>query len=342
MKIKKRRLLIPALLTIFLLALVSYFLAVRPWMLSWGASSVESAMPLPGDELVPRFDYQNTRALTINAPVEDIWPWLVQVGQDRGGFYSYSWLENMVFADIHNADHTDPAWQDLKSGDFVPLVTKNWPLGFVKRKEPVIGCPVYTVEQNNVLVLRGWGSFILRPVTAETTRLVARSRYGPFPSLLRPLWQAFFDSEHFVMERQMMKGIKSRAEGEPQTPGAWQSFASAGFILAALGSILYVISGRKKRPWLAIPFVYALLIIFSTFDFQAALVGFTALCLVVAGCLFFRRWWWAYLGLMFIYAHFVLFLPWDAYLVFGLVFLVVFALGSVILLAKREFIRKIS
>jgi hypothetical protein len=246
----------------------------------------------------------------------------------------------MVFADIHNANQVEPAWQELKNGDFVRLTAKDWPLGLIKRREPVIGCPVHAVEKNSLLVLRGWGSFVLRPITPLTTRLIARSRYGPFPALLRPLWQVFFDPVHFIMERKMLKGIKSRAEAGPQTSGVLQSFASVGFILAALGSILYLVSRRLKWFWLALPLVYPLLIILSTLDLRAALVGFTAVFLAMAGCVFFRSFWWAWLGLMFIYAHVVLFSAGDAHLIFGLVYLLVFALGPVVLLAKRELVRK--
>jgi len=86
-------------------------------------------------------------------------------------------------------------------------------------------------------------------------------------------------------------------------------------------SLLFVVSRREKWPWLALPLVYGLTIAFSTSDFKAALVGFSALSLIIVGCLFFRRWWWAYLLAMFIYAHTILFLAEDAYVVFGLAFL---------------------
>lgn len=68
---------------------VVYLLAVRPRMQRWGATYEEIRQPLPGDELIPDPAFESTRAVTVNAPVEAVWPWLAQVGQDRGGFYSY-------------------------------------------------------------------------------------------------------------------------------------------------------------------------------------------------------------------------------------------------------------
>jgi hypothetical protein len=150
------------------------------------------------------------------------------------------------------------------------------------------------------------------------------------------LLSLFFDPMHFVMERQMMEGIRIRAEGGVESASLGESLGTAGFVLAALLSVLIVVSRRRMRPWLAAPFFYALTIIFSTSDFKAALAGFTALSLIVAGCLFFRRWRWAYLLAMFIYAHAVLFLAGDAYFVFGLVFLLI-----VPYLSFRMFSRKI-
>jgi len=78
-------------------ALAAYVLAVRPWHLRWGATDEEVSRPMPGDELVAHPNVLSTHAITINAPVEEVWPWLVQIGQDKGGFYSYSWLENLVW-----------------------------------------------------------------------------------------------------------------------------------------------------------------------------------------------------------------------------------------------------
>ena len=74
----------------------TFFLIERPWYLRWGATAQELRNVLPGDEIFPNAAQPNTRAITIHAPITDVWPWVAQIGQDRGGFYSYSWLERMV------------------------------------------------------------------------------------------------------------------------------------------------------------------------------------------------------------------------------------------------------
>jgi hypothetical protein len=100
----------------------AYLAAVRPWHLSWGATAEEARRPMPGDDEVPRAALDATRAVTIAAPPEAVWPWLVQMGQGRGGFYTYAWLENLGGMDIHNADRIVP------SGNSSRLATASRPV----------------------------------------------------------------------------------------------------------------------------------------------------------------------------------------------------------------------
>ena len=91
------------------LAYVAAVLAMRPTMVRWGTTPDERAVPLPGDQVHPtQADYRIDHAITIRAPANAVWPWLVQLGQDRGGFYSYAWLERAVGDDIRNADRIHP------------------------------------------------------------------------------------------------------------------------------------------------------------------------------------------------------------------------------------------
>jgi hypothetical protein len=94
----------------------AYALVIRPWHLRWGATDEEVEKPLPGDELVPEPVIESTRAITVHAPVEAVWPWLAQLGQDRGGFYSYEWLENLAGAWMRNALSIHPEWQHREVG----------------------------------------------------------------------------------------------------------------------------------------------------------------------------------------------------------------------------------
>ncbi len=330
-----------AVLGTAILVLLIYFLIVFPWMLNWGANEVESAMPLPGDELVPNPSYRSTRALTIEAPVEDVWPWLAQLGQDRGGFYSYTWLENLMLADIHNAWSVNPKWQVRREGELLPLTSPDYPLGLIKRKEGSVGPHIRRFEPNQVIVLDGWGSFVLQPLEEGKTRFIVRDPTKPTSLPGRFLWSSFFEPGHFAMERQMMKGIKLRAGGALETGSIGYSLATTGFILAALLSAFFIFSKRRKRLWLALPLIYAALIIGATSDFQAALVGLTAVLLMIAGGLFFRRRWWAYWVSMFVYAHVILLLPWDAYVGFGILFLAAGLLFLLQLLSRKELVSSI-
>jgi hypothetical protein len=180
-----------------------YFGTLRPRLLRWGATREEARKPLPGDEAVPKAGIQYTRAVTINAPVEKVWPWLVQIGQGRGGFYSYDWLENLAGIGIHSASEIHPEWQTLKVGDSINLA-------------PTVSLPVTVVEPNRALVLQGWGAFILEEKDPQTTRLIIRTRVGA--GLVSLLYLTLIEIPHFIMERKMLLGLKQRAEAV-QTSG---------------------------------------------------------------------------------------------------------------------------
>ncbi len=188
-------------------ALSAYAFLIRPWHLRWGATDEEVNMPLPGDEFVGDPKLNATHAITINAPAADVWPWLVQLGQRRGGFYSYTWLENVVGCDMHNANRIVPEWQDLKVGDEVWLHPKAPPLR------------VLAIEPGRAIVLEKCWSFVLHPIDENTTRLIIRGRGEFNPDFKNGLlnlllWRGIFEPAHFIMERKMLLGIKQRAEND--------------------------------------------------------------------------------------------------------------------------------
>lgn len=176
----------------------------RPWHRRWGAIDDEIAQALPGDELSHGGAAAN-HAITIEAPIEEVWPWLVQIGQDRAGFYSYSWLENLIGADIRNADEIVPEWQTLDDGDFVRLASKK-----VYGDGPLLRVSHFVPGRS--FVLEGWGEFVLRPVDKHTTRLLVRSHRTKRSPLMEAFCFFFMEPAHFVMERRMLFGIKERAE----------------------------------------------------------------------------------------------------------------------------------
>jgi hypothetical protein len=109
-------------LAIIVLAVVVYLLLIRPWQLRWGATDEEIYSPMPGDELVPDPTYNATRAITIEATPEEIWPWLVQMGYGRAGFYGYDLIENLGSKrGIHSAESILPDLQQLAVGDALPI-----------------------------------------------------------------------------------------------------------------------------------------------------------------------------------------------------------------------------
>ena len=93
------------------LSLSVYVLLLRPWFLGWGVTRAELSKSLPGDTLVSQANSTATRAITIHAPPQRVWPWIVQIGQERGGFYSYTWIENLLGCGIVNAESTHLEWQ---------------------------------------------------------------------------------------------------------------------------------------------------------------------------------------------------------------------------------------
>ena len=183
----------------------------RRWQLRWGATAGESGGILPGDDLIRAPGLAATRAITIGAAAGQVWPWIAQLGQGRGGFYSYDFLENLAGCDIHSADQIVPGWQDAEVGDQIRLA-------------PQVALAVARLEPGRSLVLRGgvpmgdtsppydftW-AFVLREDLPGTTRLLVRERYGytrPWARLLVEPAEAV----SFVMSQKMLRGIRDRAE----------------------------------------------------------------------------------------------------------------------------------
>ena len=181
---------------------------LRRWHLRWGCNDAEVAMPLPGDDLPQEVHLDATHAITIERPPSEIWPWIVQIGANRGGFYSYDFLENLVGCQLHSADRIVPEWQEPLLGDLVSL----HPTG------PQL--PIQILEpQQHFVVGQTWG-FHLIPIDAESTRFVVRTRGGYEPALGNRflnflVWHGLYEPIHFVMERKMMLGIKRRSERTP-------------------------------------------------------------------------------------------------------------------------------
>jgi hypothetical protein len=216
----RRMMRLAGLATVAAAAGAAYSRALRPWMTSWGATPAEYDGPLPGDEIVPDPKYQSTHAVTVAAPVEQVWPWIVQLGQGRGGMYSYDWLENATGLDMHSADEIVPELQHLAVGDRIRLTPED--------ADPPLQFVVARLEAPHTLVLGPHTSredafrtnypyptwtFVVSEVDDRTSRLLVRFRsdFRDSPTGWA-LNKYALEPVHFAMERRMLLGIKERAE----------------------------------------------------------------------------------------------------------------------------------
>jgi hypothetical protein len=197
-------------------ALAGYVAFGRARQLRWGATADEATSVLPGDHILGDPDLVSTRAIAIAAPPDAVWPWLVQLGQARGGFYTYDVLENLIGCQIHNADHIVPDWQHIAAGDEVRL-------------HPQVALTVAAVDPGRALVLHGsvpvgdtpapydctW-TFVVTGQRDGTARLVVRERYTYLRRgaalLVEPVAVI-----SFLMSQKMLRGIRDRAERTPAT-----------------------------------------------------------------------------------------------------------------------------
>ena len=161
---------------------------------------------LPGDDLLPDASLVSTRAITVGAPPDAIWPWLVQMGSGRAGAYTYDWIENLFGLTMHSADEILPQFQHLEVGDELPM-GPDGPAMRVEVLDPERTLAVRIADGNWV-----WIFALLAEDGA--TRLISRNRIdtASLPVLTRVLYLLFMEPGSLVMERKMLRGIKARAE----------------------------------------------------------------------------------------------------------------------------------
>ncbi len=186
-------------------AALTYRWLIRPWHLRWGATDAELQRAAPGDDIVAHPQLVATRAITINAPASAIWPWLVQMGFRRAGWYSYDWLDN----EGRRVERVMPEFQQLMVGDLMPTVARG-------------GFRVEAIEPERALTLSIRGAdvgadmdlsvaLLLDPIDERRTRLILRLR-AEFRGWRERLFGLVFDGGDFIMMRKMLLGIKERAE----------------------------------------------------------------------------------------------------------------------------------
>ena len=197
---------VPTLLVMLTLAML-YWFPIRRWMSRWGATRRDLRRVMAGDDLLGDPTYSGTMAISINAPPEDIWPWLVQIGYQRGGLYSYDWLDRLFgFLDRPSATRILPEFQHLAVGDGIPVGRgPSWPVAVVEPRHALV------LDMRNMGALDWVWQFGLYRVDDQRTRLVTRSRVRTRTVWARLLTYAI-EPAGFLMTRRMLLGFKERAE----------------------------------------------------------------------------------------------------------------------------------
>jgi hypothetical protein len=239
-----------AALCVVALVLVVYMGVARPFMLHWGATPSEIARALPGDELALQPSFDATRAITIDAPPEQIWPWVVQIGYGRAGFYGYDILENIASpTGLRSATTILPALQNPLPGEPLPLSAAG-------------GLVFSTVEPPNVLIWTGpddtGGQFLwfLEPTGDGQTRLISRIRWSHHwtqPGVLA--MDMFTEIADHIAVREVLLGVKGRVEGH--NPPAWQQDGEfygyvAAWLIFVAALVVLLVRPLTRRRWLLV------------------------------------------------------------------------------------------
>jgi hypothetical protein len=198
-----KRLLIKLGILIAIIALlVVIVIILTPWMDRWGTTADERAARFPGDDLVKSSARMVNRGLTINAVPDQIYPWILQIGADKSGMYSYTWLENLVGCKMAKDENIRPEWQNLKEGDLMKMCTGDFaPPPYIVAQVIPNQAVVFGHKENDQWV-ELW-AFVLIPQADGTTRLITRTRtnmVGGFCEVIRPIT--------FVLEQKMLLTLK--------------------------------------------------------------------------------------------------------------------------------------
>jgi len=261
-------------LALFMIVILFYELALRGWHLRWGTADIEAYRVFPGDEIIPNPNIESTRAITINASATKVWPWLVQMGQGRAGFYSYDWLENLIGCDIHSESRVVPEFQNLKVGDEIRLGPDGYP--FYTVAEILPGKSLVLLGGKDVETGINTWVFVIDSLGQDSSRLIVRTRYSYVLKAANILmWRVLTEIAHFVMERKMMIGIKQRAEGT-QKSQAYDFIQVLLWMMTSLALFIAFISILIRKLWwrpLAVATLSMAVLIFQLFRQPPVLFG---------------------------------------------------------------------
>ena len=188
--------------------MAAWWFVVRPWARDWGSTADECGRHAPGRRLDRATrTTASTKAITIDARPEEVWPWLVQIGRGRGGLYSIDWLDEVFgILDGPSAEEILPQFQHLEPGDVIPIGGSN-------------GWPVLVADENRALVLGGdengtrWSwAFVLEPGDGGTTRLISRNRLLIRNAVARAAVVFAVDGPAGIMTVAMLRGVRRRVD----------------------------------------------------------------------------------------------------------------------------------
>jgi len=197
-----------AVLSIMLLVTSGYLGICRPYQLQWGATTAEIERPMAGDELNNKPSFLATRAITIEATPQEVWPWLLQMGYSRAGFYGYDLLENAGSPEgLRSADEILPRFQGFGVGDEVPI-------------SALVSMTFHAIEPNRHLIWLGSdapnpGAFTwaIYPLDDRRTRLISRIRWSYHPTSMRAIaLELFTEFADHIAVRKILQGVKQRVE----------------------------------------------------------------------------------------------------------------------------------
>src|SRR3954462_418943 len=203
-----------ATLLVILTAAALYWFPLRRWMGRWGTTPSDLARVMAGDGLLVNATYSGTMAVIVNTGPEYIWPWLVQIGYQRGGLYSYDWLDRLFgYLDRPSATRILPEFQHLAVGDAIPLGWgPSWPVAAIEPDHGLV------LDMRNMGGIDWVWQFGLYAVDERQTQLVSRSRVRAH-TVSAPLLTGAIEPGGFVMTRRMLLGLKQRAEALAAAPG---------------------------------------------------------------------------------------------------------------------------
>ena len=239
---------------IALLQLSIYDIFLKPIITTWGASEKEVSMPMAGDDKT--LTITATRAISIHKPKSEVWKWLVQLGADRGGFYSYSFIEEALGYETRHQDSITPEFKEIKVGDLVR--------GSINEKRSIVpySFPVLYVEPEKTFVLGNWGTFLLQEIDSQQTRLIVRTQEATSKKSEWLKAASYIEIPlHFIMERRLLMGMKARVEaGENiQLSQTQDIFWFAGIVSSGFLICLFIYMARGIMQSVAIPSILSFL-----------------------------------------------------------------------------------